>query len=119
PMVGRLVEPPPPGRPAPDAPARPATGAPEEAAATATALGGLGEVAAYRASLEEPSPLVEPEPGLPDDRDVLAEGDRVLLVVTGDTRLATTALRQGHERGFKVLLALRGDSGLSLARKHL
>jgi CheY-like chemotaxis protein len=63
--------------------------------------------------------VVEPEiePAFADDRDNLEDGDRALLVITGDTEFATTATELGHERGFKVLVALRGDSGLALARE--
>jgi len=52
-----------------------------------------------------------------DDRELLEDGDRVLLVVSGDAEFAATATSLGHERGFKVLVAARGDSGLALARE--
>jgi CheY-like chemotaxis protein len=57
-------------------------------------------------------------PGLEDDRAVLLPGDRVFLLIEDDEELARTALEQGHERGFKVLVALRGEAGLALAHEY-
>jgi CheY-like chemotaxis protein/signal transduction histidine kinase len=57
-----------------------------------------------------------PEAPVVDDRATLEEGDRVLLVITGDAGLAGSVRAAGHGRGFKVLLGERGDSGLALAR---
>jgi HAMP domain-containing protein/signal transduction histidine kinase/DNA-binding response OmpR family regulator len=52
-----------------------------------------------------------------DDRDALQDGDRVLLVISGDAELRHTVAEVGRGRGFKVLLGDRGDSGLGLARE--
>jgi signal transduction histidine kinase/DNA-binding response OmpR family regulator/HAMP domain-containing protein len=57
-------------------------------------------------------------PGLDDDRGALLPGDRVFLLISDDEDLARTALELGHERGFKALLALRGEAGLALAHEH-
>ncbi|MBW3649129.1 MAG: response regulator, partial [Actinobacteria bacterium] len=59
-----------------------------------------------------------PEEQIPDDRDTLEEGDRVLLVIGSDVELVHGTAAAGHERGFKVLVAGRGDSGLVLARDY-
>ncbi|HEX8052429.1 MAG TPA: HAMP domain-containing protein, partial [Thermoleophilaceae bacterium] len=56
--------------------------------------------------------------GLVDDRDSLLPGDRVLLVIDGDRPTAEHALAAGRERGFKVLLGMRGEAGLALAHEH-
>ncbi|MEO5576763.1 MAG: HAMP domain-containing protein [Gaiellaceae bacterium] len=52
-----------------------------------------------------------------DDRDSIEEGDRVVLIVEDDADFARTELGIARERGFKGLVALRGDTGLALARE--
>ena len=52
-----------------------------------------------------------------DDRDEIHDGDRVVLVVEEDPDLARTALEVARERGFKGIVAVRGDSGLALAHE--
>jgi len=54
---------------------------------------------------------------VPDDRDDLQEGDRVVLVIEDDPPFARTVLDVARERGFKTLAALRGDAGLALAHE--
>jgi CheY-like chemotaxis protein/HAMP domain-containing protein len=52
-----------------------------------------------------------------DDRDSLEQGDRVVLIVEDDADFARTMLNVARERGFKGIVALRGDTGLALARE--
>ncbi len=52
-----------------------------------------------------------------DDRDEIQEGDRVVLIIEDDSELARTELEVARERGFKGIVALRGDSGLALAHE--
>jgi CheY-like chemotaxis protein len=52
-----------------------------------------------------------------DDRENIAAGDRVLLVVDDDSTYSRIVLDAAHERGYKVLVAARGDMGLAMARK--
>ncbi len=52
-----------------------------------------------------------------DDRDDVQEGDRVVLIVEDDAGLAKTELEVARDRGFKGIVALRGDSGLALAHE--
>jgi CheY-like chemotaxis protein len=52
-----------------------------------------------------------------DDRDEIQEGDRVVLIIEDDADLAKTELEVARERGFKGIVALRGDSGLALAHE--
>jgi len=63
-------------------------------------------------SLELPGPLT-------DDRSDLLPGDRIALVMTEDRDLARGAVEVAHERGFKCLLALRGDAGLALVHEFM
>jgi CheY-like chemotaxis protein len=64
------------------------------------------------------SPIPAPDVSVPDDREDLAEGDRVLLVVEDDARFARVLYDFGKGRGFKVLVAPTGEAGLSLVRAH-
>ena len=73
---------------------------------------------------DEPHAAVQPvdpallEPShIDDDRDAIEAGDRVVLIVEDDAEFARTELAVARERGFKGLVALRGDSGLALARE--
>ncbi|MEA2497629.1 MAG: hypothetical protein QOH26_34, partial [Actinomycetota bacterium] len=63
------------------------------------------------------NPLLLENP-LNDDREGLQWGDRVLLVVEHDQELAGSALEAGRNRGFKSLVALRGETGLALAHEY-
>jgi HAMP domain-containing protein/CheY-like chemotaxis protein/signal transduction histidine kinase len=75
----------------------------------------------------QPAPIGVEEPELDpalllpsdvrDDRDDIQQGDRVVLIVEDDAELARTELEVARERGFKGIVALRGDSGLALAHE--
>ena len=54
---------------------------------------------------------------LSDDRDAVTERDRLLLIVEDDATFARVLLEMARERGFKAVVALRGDTGLSLANR--
>ena len=53
-----------------------------------------------------------------DDREQLSDSDRVVLVVEDDAGFARTVQEVARERGFKTLVALRGDTGLALAHEY-
>ncbi|MGH2669749.1 MAG: response regulator, partial [bacterium] len=52
-----------------------------------------------------------------DDRLAIAAGDRVLLVVHGESSLGREALSLGRALGYKVLLTSAGTAALALARE--
>ena len=54
-----------------------------------------------------------------DDRANLEPGDNVLLVVEDDPHYARLLCDLAREKGFKVLIAMRGAEALSLAREFL
>jgi HAMP domain-containing protein/CheY-like chemotaxis protein/signal transduction histidine kinase len=54
-----------------------------------------------------------------DDRDVIAEGDNVLLIIEDDPHYARVLLGLARDREFKGIVAQRGSRGLSLARQYL
>jgi signal transduction histidine kinase/CheY-like chemotaxis protein/HAMP domain-containing protein len=68
------------------------------------------------AALAEPDPIVSRP--IDDDRGAIEENDRVLLVVEDDVSFARIMLQMGREKGFKVIVATRGDAGLALANKY-
>ncbi|HSY51257.1 MAG TPA: HAMP domain-containing protein [Thermoanaerobaculia bacterium] len=53
-----------------------------------------------------------------DDRGVITEDDRVVLIVEDDVTFAGILLEMAHDKGFKGIVATRGESGLQLARRY-
>jgi HAMP domain-containing protein/CheY-like chemotaxis protein len=54
---------------------------------------------------------------LPDDRENLQPDDPVLLIVEDDPHYARVLCDLSHDKGFKVLVAIRGAEALALARE--
>jgi CheY-like chemotaxis protein/signal transduction histidine kinase/CHASE3 domain sensor protein len=54
-----------------------------------------------------------------DDREVLMNEDRLVLVVDDDPKFSRILYKMCHEKGFKCLAAPTGEAALILARKHL
>jgi len=52
-----------------------------------------------------------------DDRNLIVPGDPVLLIVEDDVTFARIMVDLAHNRGLKTLVALRGTSGMTLARE--
>ncbi len=52
-----------------------------------------------------------------DDRDLIQADDRVLLIIEDDTNFAKTLLKFTRKRGYKGLVAVRGDVGIELAQQ--
>jgi len=61
--------------------------------------------------------LATMESAVPDDRAGISAGDRVLLIVENDLSFAPILLDAAHERGFKGVVAVRGDVGLAMAKQ--
>ena len=55
---------------------------------------------------------------MPDDRENIKEGDRVVLVVEDDVNFARILFDMAHTKGFKAIVATRGDSALNLAKRY-
>jgi HAMP domain-containing protein/signal transduction histidine kinase/DNA-binding response OmpR family regulator len=67
------------------------------------------------------SPLVLPQARdeiIADDRDVAQPGDQTLLIVEDDPHYARVLLGLARDRGFKGIVANRGNAALSLARQY-
>jgi CheY-like chemotaxis protein len=67
-------------------------------------------------SMRAPDRQIEP---VLDDRDELAAGDSVVLIVEDDPHYARVMMAAAKEQGFKVLVSQRGADALELARQHL
>ncbi|MFN8346650.1 MAG: response regulator [Spirosomataceae bacterium] len=59
-----------------------------------------------------------PEP-VPDDRSVVRPEDKVILIIEDDTHFAKSLLDYSRRKGYKGIVAIRGDEGLALAEKYL
>lgn len=59
-----------------------------------------------------------PEGGIQDDRHAIFENDRVVLLVEDDTEFAKILLDFSREKGYKGIVAQKGNTGLSLARYY-
>src|SRR6185437_9354050 len=55
---------------------------------------------------------------VPDDRDNLQPGEPVLLIVEDDPHYAGIMADLAHDKGLKVLVAMRGADALTLAREY-
>ena len=63
------------------------------------------------------APTPEPDE-IPDDRENIEQGDRVLLVIEDDPNFAKILLDMAHDKAFKVIAANRGETGLTYARRY-
>jgi len=88
----------------------PATGTVKQQAAEAAASGAAIQIAKVVAT-EQAVERIE------DDRENLEPGDNVLLVVDDDPHYAHVLVDLARDKGFKVLVAMRGAEALALARE--
>jgi len=62
-----------------------------------------------------PERTIEP---IPDDRMDIQAGDAILLIVEDDPHYARILVDLARDKGFKALLAMRGDDALNLAKQY-
>lgn len=62
--------------------------------------------------------LPAPRPFVEDDRQAIIPGERILLVIEDDRAFAMTLMKTARARGYKVLVADNGMTGLMLAADH-
>jgi CheY-like chemotaxis protein/signal transduction histidine kinase/HAMP domain-containing protein len=86
----------------------PAAGPRPAAAAPAPAMLGPGGHAAPERPVEQ----------IPDDRLEIQPGDSILLIVEDDPHYARIMVGLAREKGFKVLVAMRGADALDLAKQY-
>ena len=53
-----------------------------------------------------------------DDRNNISTSDKVILIIEDDVNFAKILLDYTHEKGYKGIIAVQGDKGLSYARKY-
>lgn len=54
---------------------------------------------------------------IPDDRDNIQQGDKSILIIEDDTAFAKSLLDYTRNKGYKGVVAVRGDEGVELARR--
>ncbi|MBG1272082.1 response regulator [Nostoc sp. WHI] len=54
---------------------------------------------------------------IPDDRETIQPGDRILLVIEDDDKFASILLDMARQQGFKTIVALQSKQGLALAQQ--
>jgi CheY-like chemotaxis protein len=54
-----------------------------------------------------------------DDRNAIKPGDKIILIVEDDTNFAKSLLQFANTKGYKAIVAVRGDEGLIYARKYM
>ncbi|MCS4226087.1 response regulator [Sphingobacterium sp. BIGb0165] len=55
---------------------------------------------------------------LPDDRNHITEGDKVILIVEDDVNFAKALLKYAHSQHYKGVVVVRGDHALPAAKKY-
>jgi signal transduction histidine kinase/DNA-binding response OmpR family regulator/CHASE3 domain sensor protein len=55
---------------------------------------------------------------IPDDRESIQEQEKTLLIIEDDTIFAKSLLDYTRKKGYKALVAVRGDEGLQLAARY-
>jgi signal transduction histidine kinase/DNA-binding response OmpR family regulator/CHASE3 domain sensor protein len=55
---------------------------------------------------------------IPDDRNALGAGDKVLLIVEDDTLFAGSLLEFSRKKGYKGIVAVSGDAAIRMARRY-
>jgi signal transduction histidine kinase/CheY-like chemotaxis protein len=54
---------------------------------------------------------------IPDDRLSIKQGDKSILIVEDDTNFAKSLLEYTRKKGYKGIVSVRGDEGITLARE--
>lgn len=62
------------------------------------------------------TPVIPEE--IADDRDAIGAGDRVVLIIEDDVKFAAALLEYSRQKGYRGLVAVRGDRGIEMAEKY-
>lgn len=55
---------------------------------------------------------------IPDDREKAGNKDKTILIIEDDTNFAKSLLEFTRKKGYKGIVAVRGDEGVKLAKEH-
>jgi signal transduction histidine kinase/DNA-binding response OmpR family regulator/CHASE3 domain sensor protein len=55
---------------------------------------------------------------IPDDRDTITIGEKVILIIDDDTKFAKVLLKLIRDKGYKGIVAVRGDYGIKFAQMY-
>ncbi len=55
---------------------------------------------------------------IPDDRDNINNGDKIILIIEDDTAFARSLLDFTRQKNYKGIVAVRGDEGVDLAKQY-
>lgn len=92
---------------------------PPHAGATAQEGQGVGTPPPPAIFRPPPAPAPPLSPArVPDDREAIQPGDRVLLVVEDDANFAKVVRDFGRRQGFKCVIALDGQTGLNIVKHY-
>ena len=53
-----------------------------------------------------------------DDRNIIQEGDKTILIIEDDTNFAKALLKYAHLQNYKAVIEVRGDRGLAAALEY-
>lgn len=54
-----------------------------------------------------------------DDREIITAADKVILIIEDDINFASALLDYARQKGYKAVVAVRGDKGIELAQKYI
>jgi CheY-like chemotaxis protein len=74
------------------------------------------EQAAYTSTNTYTSPIIPED--IPDDRAKIKGGEESILIIEDDTTFARTLLDFTRKKGYKGIVAVRGDQGIELAKRY-
>src|SRR5581483_10977334 len=63
--------------------------------------------------------VAKPEDVVVDDRHEITDGENVLLIVDDDPHYSRVLLGLARDKGFKGIVANRGQAGITLAKQYL
>jgi len=111
------------GAPGTTATTRPASAAPAASASVAPASPSSPASPASPSSLAPAAASTMAVPGtiaklVDDDRELIVQGDRVILVIEDDAAFARILVGLGRERGFKVVATPTAEDGIAATQVH-
>jgi signal transduction histidine kinase/DNA-binding response OmpR family regulator/CHASE3 domain sensor protein len=84
-----------------------------------TPIGHLADKSHFPAMKEQRYIAARIPAAIPDDREHINTGDKVILIIEDDTGFALSLLNYTRQNGYKGIVAVRGDEGVELAKQYL